>query len=304
MPTLRALATLYEPQLEAAGVYNPRADLRTLIMRAFAIDAEKLDVYWNDEVTDDAKARLDELVTARAKRIPIGRIFGSCVFRDLQLQLDEGVFEPSPEAGTLVDYALLELESRGGGKHLGQFRLLDLGCGSGALLLSLLHDLPNSTGMGVDINSKAVTLAARNATQNQLTFRATFQVDNWARSVQEKFDVIISNPPHVLTDRISRLMPEVQKYEPREALDGGKDGLNAYRDILQEFVRLAKPDGVGVFLTNMHIAAPALRLCRETFPNAELRNNYLGVPVCLFIRRRDYQPRAARGWLQKLLGRF
>jgi len=132
----------------------------------------------------------------------------------------------------------------GGGAAI---RILDLGTGTGCLLLTLLHELPNATGIGIDISPRAVEQAAQNAVALGLNTRTTFRTGNWLENITEKFDIIVSNPPYIPASDIPALMPEVRDFDPACALDGGDDGLAPYRHIIPQLPYFLKPQGLAAF---------------------------------------------------------
>ena len=148
---------------------------------------------------------------------------------------------PRPETETVVEAALDYVER--GGLRLEKLRLLDIGTGSGALLLALLRELPNASGIGTDISAAALAVARANAERNNLAGRCTFVACNIADGVQGPFDIIVSNPPYVVRGDIATLAPEVRNFDPSIALDGGTDGLDFYRAIAGEARRLLAPGG-------------------------------------------------------------
>ena len=163
----------------------------------------------------------------RIAREPLSRILGRREFWGLEFQLTPDVLDPRPDTETLVQVALAEI----GGRRNEALRILDLGVGSGAILAALLSELPTATGVGVDLSPAAAAVAETNLTALGFADRAKIIVGDFADAPRESFDLIVSNPPYIPTHDLAGLDPEVRNYDPRLALDGGEDGLEAYRRI-------------------------------------------------------------------------
>lgn len=193
----------------------------------------------SDMAVDAAiEAAFRDRIVRRANREPVSRIIGRRGFWRHDFLVGPETLDPRPDTETVVDMALEVLA-----EPEGSYRVLDLGTGTGCILLSILGDRPKSIGFGVDIAPGAVTIAARNARRLGLADRAYFVLGDWASAVSETFDVIVSNPPYIPDADISRLEPEVACYDPHTALKGGPDGLYPYRLIAKEAVRLLRSSG-------------------------------------------------------------
>ena len=177
----------------------------------------------------------------RLKREPVARIFGRKEFWNLSLLVGPAVLVPRPETETVVE-AALDFVVRGG-LRMEKLRILDIGAGSGALLLALLSELPNAVGVGTDISTAALQVARANAARNDLAGRATFLACDIAAGVAGPFDLIVANPPYVARGDIASLAPEVRDFDPALALDGGPDGLDGYRAIAANARALLAPGG-------------------------------------------------------------
>jgi release factor glutamine methyltransferase len=182
-------------------------------------------------------ARLAEFAARRLAREPVARILGEREFWGLRFKLSPATLVPRPDTETVVRAALASAEARQG------LRILDLGTGTGCLLVALLHERPGATGIGVDHSFEAVCTARRNAERNGVAARATFAVSDWGAAIEGRFDLIVSNPPYIPSGDIAGLAPEVRAHDPALALDGGEDGLAAYRAIFPEAGRLLAPGG-------------------------------------------------------------
>ncbi|MDX1574937.1 MAG: peptide chain release factor N(5)-glutamine methyltransferase, partial [Kiloniellales bacterium] len=181
----------------------------------------------------------EALIARRNAREPVSRILGRREFWSLDLEVTPATLDPRPDSETLVQ-AVLELTAD---PHKPR-RVLDLGTGSGNLLLAVLASLPGAWGLGLDRDPDALGAAARNASRLNLANRAAFLASDWGSALTGTWDVILCNPPYVRTGEIDDLVPEVAQFEPRGALDGGADGLAAYRRVVPEIARLLAPDGL------------------------------------------------------------
>jgi release factor glutamine methyltransferase len=181
------------------------------------------------------------LLARRAAREPMAFILGRQGFWTLDLEVAPSTLIPRADTETLVHAALAAFPRRTDVRAV-----LDLGTGTGALLLAALAEFSGAWGVGVDRSAAAVALAARNARANGLFARASFLCGDWAAALEKKFDLILANPPYIPSADIASLMPEVAAHEPRSALDGGADGLAAYRSIVGELPNLLAPCGVAI----------------------------------------------------------
>jgi release factor glutamine methyltransferase len=184
---------------------------------------------------------IDALAQRRLAREPVARILGRKEFWSLPLDVSAAVLVPRPETETLVE-AALDFVVRGG-LRMEPLRILDVGTGSGALMLALLHELEQAHGTATDISAAALSVARANAKRLNLASRCTFVECNIADGVSGPFDLIVSNPPYIVQAEIATLDPEVRDYDPKLALDGGGDGLDAYRAIARNARRLLAPGG-------------------------------------------------------------
>ena len=225
-------------RLKAAGIPSPRADARILIQAALDRPAEALIRDPEETVPIPAADRFFALVERRAGREPVSRILGEREFWGLGFSLVPDTLDPRPDSEAVVEAALAWSVVRS-----EPFRVLDLGTGTGCLLLSVLSELPEATGVGTDIAEAAVAAAARNAARLGLSRRASFRRSDWDADVDGQFELILSNPPYIPSSEIGGLEPEVSLWEPRAALDGGADGLDAYRRLAPAIARRLAPGG-------------------------------------------------------------
>jgi release factor glutamine methyltransferase len=237
----QAVAAL-TPRLAAAGIEQARREARLLVALAAGVGPATV-LGWPERCLDAAaETRLAELADRRAAREPYARLAGRRQFWSLDFALSPETLDPRPDSETLIEAALERLPDR-----RAPLRLLDLGTGSGCLLLALLSELDNAFGIGVDLLPGAAATARRNAASLGLADRAVFAVGRWGEALAGTMDVILANPPYICSESIDSLAPEVARHEPRAALDGGSDGLEAYRALAGEAKRLLKRDGIALF---------------------------------------------------------
>jgi release factor glutamine methyltransferase len=225
----------------ASGIEEAEADARVLIGHALHLDRARL-IAQSDRVLEAREVTvISVLATRRLRHEPVSRIVGQKEFWSLPISVTPDVLVPRPETETLIE-AALDFIMRSG-LRLEKLRILDIGTGSGALLLALLNELPNATGTGTDVSSAALDVACTNAARCRVDSRCNFVVCDIATGVEGPFDLIVSNPPYIAHDEIVTLAPEVRDYDPPVALDGGLDGLDAYRSIANDAKRILAPGG-------------------------------------------------------------
>ncbi len=228
-----------------AGLDSPVLAARALVAGLLGLDATELAIRPETPIGPDGAERLREAVRRRITREPVARILGQREFWGLAFALSPATLEPRPDTETLVSAVLDRLDRDGRIKD--PLRLVDLGTGTGCILVALLSELPDATGLGLDRSAMATAAALANAIANGVGDRAWFAVSDWAAATAGPFDVVVSNPPYIASPAIARLMPEVAGFDPVLALDGGNDGLDAYRVIAADAPRILAPDGLVAF---------------------------------------------------------
>jgi len=198
--------------------------------------------YPERKIKKNRAARFLDLVVKRARRIPLAHLLGLREFYGLEFQVNAQTLIPRPETEFAVEIAVKC--ARHIADQTGCARILDLGCGTGCLLISILREVEDASGLGVDINPQAVDLARENARNLGVGARTSFYCGDWGHGLGETFDIIVSNPPYVPSGEIEGLIPEVAIYEPARALDGGTDGLDEYRKIIPQARLLLGEQGV------------------------------------------------------------
>jgi len=264
----------------AAGIDDADADARVLAGHALHLDRARL-ISQSDRVLEAREVNaISGLAARRLKREPVSRILGRKEFWSLALAITPDVLVPRPETETVVEGAL-DFVVRNG-LRMEKLRILDIGTGSGALLVALLNELPNATGIGTDISRAALEAAQINVAELGFESRCILIACDMAAGVEGQFDLVVSNPPYIARGEIASLAPEVRDYDPMMALDGGDDGLTAYRSISADAKRILAQGG-RLFVEMGAGQEPAVR---ELFTNAGLvvgiaRNDLAGTPRVL-----------------------
>lgn len=229
--------------LTTAGIDNARFEARLLLAHATGLSIEQLIARGHDVVPDGVAAALRSLMARRITREPIAYILGEREFWGLPFKVSPAVLVPRPDSETVIEAVLGLMPERD-----RAWRILDLGVGSGCLLLTLLREYPQASGIGLDASDGALAIALQNAAALGVSRRARLMAGDWRRAEWTEglggpFDLVVSNPPYVEGAAIDRLMPEVARFEPRLALDGGWDGLDAYRLLAAAAPRLVAAGG-------------------------------------------------------------
>lgn len=239
MPTVREARRLLAQSLMRAGSASPGLDARLLVEGSLGVESADPDLI----LTAEALARLGDFTARRIAGEPVWRILGEREFWGLPFRLSPATLEPRPDSETIVETALAQLA----GRREEELKLLDLGTGTGCLLIALLSELPRARGLGIDLSEEACRTAAANAALNGVDGRVTFRQGSWTDELAGRFDLIVSNPPYIPSAEIATLSVEVREHDPLLALDGGADGLGPYRLFASALPPLLAPGGVIVF---------------------------------------------------------
>jgi release factor glutamine methyltransferase len=223
------------------GIESPQADARILAAHALALTRAQLIAQADRELEPREIDAISARAARRLEREPVSRIVGTREFWGLTLEIDPAVLDPRPDTETVIEMALDWITTRGLRRE--KLRVLDIGTGSGALLLALLSELPEAFGVGTDISVEALLTARRNAVRTGLAPRCAFVACDISAALRGSFDLIVANPPYIRSGDIDTLPPEVRDFDPRPALDGGDDGLAAYRVIATDGRRLLAERG-------------------------------------------------------------
>jgi release factor glutamine methyltransferase len=239
--TLGLLVASAASALSAAGFEDARRQARRLIASALSLSQADLFGHPDQAVDEHQISRVRMMLGRILKHEPLSRIVGMREFWGLQFDLSSDTLEPRPETETVVEAVLKRIFDQ-----REPLRFLDLGTGTGCLLLALLSEFPKASGVGVDIAEQAVRTASRNAANLGISDRAFFFVGDWGAAVSGRFDAIVANPPYIATRDLALLPREVTCYDPLRALDGGADGLMAYRAIAGDLRRVLTANGIFV----------------------------------------------------------
>ncbi len=253
---------------------NPRLEARLLLGHALGLSTADL-IRDAQRLIDPAA--YDALVAQRAAHVPLAYLTGHREFWSLDLTVSSATLIPRPDSETIVEAALREAAD--------PRLVLDLGTGSGCLLLAVLHERPNAFGIGIDQSADALAVAKVNAARCGLSDRAAFVRGDWAEAIGGRFDLILSNPPYIPTSDIPGLMPEVSLNEPLSALDGGMDGLDAYRRIIPFLPRLLSASGRVVFEIGIGQSDAVSALAAEAGLLAVSHPDLAGIPRAVVLRR-------------------
>lgn len=275
--------------LRGAAIDQPRHESRLLLAHALGATTDALLRDPRAPVPPDAAARFGTALKARLDHVPVAHILGSQGFWTLDLAVSPVTLIPRPDSESLVEAALEAFPDAE-----APLRVLDLGTGTGCLLLAMLSERPAGFGIGVDRSPAAAALAAANARRNGLAGRAAFLAGDWAASLSGRFDLVLSNPPYIDSEAIAGLMPDVARHEPRLALDGGADGLACYRAIVAALPGLLAPGGVAVLELGQgqRLAVETLALAAGLHPRG-CRADLGGIDRALVLAKKPFGDKAA-----------
>lgn len=229
----QAALVLGTRRLTAAGIEGAPTDARRLMAHALGVSPERLTLALQDELTAAQQAAFDAALAAREARQPVAQITGLRRFWGHEFRVTRATLDPRPETEILIEAALAEPFAK----------VLDLGTGTGCILISLLKAMPFASGTGTDISAEALAVAQENAARLGVAGRARFVASDWFAQVPGRFDLIVSNPPYIAEDEMADLAPEVRDWEPHGALTPGGDGLDAYRAIARGALARLMPQG-------------------------------------------------------------
>lgn len=220
-------------RLRAAGVDDPARDARLLLAHAARIEAARVTLIAPEDLEPEIEERYDQLIALRSVRVPVSHLLGERAFYGRNFKVSSEVLDPRPETETLIEAALA-----------APFKnVLDLGIGSGCILVTLLAETPDARGVGVDLSEAACLQASANAVLHRVQARAEILVSDWFSKVTGRFDLIVANPPYIAQHELGGLAPEVREHEPDMALTDGGDGLGAYRAISRRARDFLTDDG-------------------------------------------------------------
>ena len=225
-------------RLYAAGIDTARLDARLLLGDVLKLEAATLVAHPERLLDASERERFHDLIERRCRHQPVSQLLARREFWGLTFRVTADTLIPRPETEVVVEQALAGIADRG-----QPIRILDLGTGTGCLMLTLLHELPRAIGLAIDRSPAALAVARANAEALGLAARAKFRLGNWTDGLTESFDLIVSNPPYIASPDMAQLAPEVARHEPHLALHGGRDGLDCYRAIARGLDGRLRPDG-------------------------------------------------------------
>jgi len=263
--------------LAAHSIEGARRDAAVLLVSVLGGDREILFRAPEQILTEPEVQQFQKLIDRRATREPVSHILGQREFWSRGFFVTSDVLDPRPDSETLIDAVLKQTK-----ETREPDAILDLGTGSGCLLLTLLAEIKNAKGVGVDLSDKALEIAVKNAKSLSLEERSSFLKSLWFENVSGTFDVIVSNPPYIETDDIAGLQTEVRDFEPHLALDGGEDGLECYRQITAEISVFLKPEGFVIFEVGIGQDVAVGNLMRGAgFENIKVHYDLASVARCV-----------------------
>jgi release factor glutamine methyltransferase len=288
--TLGSLLAEVTTALSRAGLDDARRRARRAVAAVLDIPPVEILAHpervLDDQQVDSVRLAFDRLLG----REPLSRIVGRREFWGLEFMLSADTLDPRPETETIVEAVLRRFPDRS-----APLRLLDLGTGTGCILLALLAEFPNASGFGVDLSAGATTTARRNASSLGLVGHSHFFIGDWGTAISGKFDAIVANPPYIPTDRLAQLPPEVRLYDPRVALDGGRDGLDSYRALATDVGNLLGPQGIFIAEIGSSQAPAVTAILRARGLIIEgLERDLAG--ICRCVVARAGAPQQEKGW--------
>lgn len=267
-------------RLAVAGIPGARSEARLILAHALGVEPATILGYPERAVED--VGRYQGLIARRAAREPLSHLTGHREFWSLDFEVTSATLDPRADSETLVEAALAVIPDRE-----ASLSIVDFGTGTGCLLLALLSELPNATGLGIDIADETLAVARRNAARLGFPDRVAFAIGDWGGSLAGPFDLIIGNPPYIPAGEIAGLQPEVADFEPRRALDGGADGLDAYRRLGPDIHRLLGSGGVAVLEFGLGQGPAVARLmAAEGLAPQGFKADLAGHDRCIILAKR------------------
>jgi release factor glutamine methyltransferase len=275
--TVDAARRALTARFKSSSIESAELDARMLVGAVLGLDLTGLISFAGRRLTANESIRLEDFARRRLGGEPVARILGTKEFWGLPLTLSAATLVPRPDTETVVELALEMLRASPASDRA--LRIADLGTGSGAILLALLSELPGAHGIGTDISGEALQTAHNNAVDLGLAHRADFIVCDYAADLSGPFDLIVSNPPYIRSADIAGLATEVRNYDPLGALDGGHDGLDAYRALIPQAAQLLAPQGVLVVEIGQgqHDDVRGLMIAEGLAPEAPAKADLAGI---------------------------
>jgi release factor glutamine methyltransferase len=281
--SIGALRRSAATRLREGGVESAESDARVLLAHALGMGDAAILADAKAIAPEDVQRRLEGFVERRLAGEPVARITGRKEFWSRSFRLGPDTLVPRPESETLVEAALVAFPDRN-----AELRVLDLGTGAGVLLAAILAERPRAWGLGVDRSESALVVARANLAALGLDARASFACGDWGAALDGKFELIVCNPPYIAAHEFAGLSREVRAHDPRLALDGGADGLSAYRVIVADLARLLRAQGAAVLELGRGQESAVANLTRDAglLVAAPARPDLAGIPRALTLRPR------------------
>ncbi len=241
-PTVSEVLAEARRRFTEAGIADPQTDARLLVAGLLKLSPTGMLTAGREAISQEQAESIGRAIDRRLRHEPVHRILGEREFYGLPLSLSAGTLEPRPDTEILVDTIIPYLRDLA--KSENNLHILDMGTGTGAICLALLSECPEASGIGSDISADALETARSNAERNGLQARFSTIRSSWFENIHGTFHAIVSNPPYIASNVIHDLAPEVTKFDPAAALDGGSDGLDAYKAIAKDAARFVRPNGV------------------------------------------------------------
>jgi release factor glutamine methyltransferase len=269
-------------ELQRAEIASASLDARVLLQHVLGVSREQLLADDRLVITPQQEAAYQEMIAKRVKRQPVSQLVGRREFWGITFRVTGDTLDPRPDSETVIEAVLKKMKDRE-----APYRILDLGTGTGCLLLALLSEYPNATGVGVDISEQALEVAQQNMSLLGMVNRARFLRSRWADEVEGEFDIIVSNPPYIPTQIIPTLAAEVREYEPHLALDGGEDGFDCYRAIMRQVPKFLAAEGVAAFEVGIGQQRELTAIAEaEAMQVAGIKEDMAGIPRCVLVQHK------------------
>jgi release factor glutamine methyltransferase len=259
---------------------TPALDARVLVAHAMGMAAANVPLHDDEAASADVERAAVAYAKRRARGEPVARIVGRKEFHGHDFLLSPDTLVPRPETETIVDAVLARTKAD------EAFSVLDLGTGSGAILLAILAARPHASGLGIDLAPGAIETAGDNAVRLGLSSRADFRVGDWAAGIAEQFDVVVANPPYIESETIDTLPVDVKGFDPHLALDGGRDGLDAMRAILADLDRILAPQGAAFIEIGAGQREAVAALAEAKGLSSEFLSDLAGIDRVAVVKRR------------------
>ncbi len=282
MYTIQTVLQHCYSQLDQAGIDNARFEARLLVCHVLKVETQVLIGYPEREISETDHTEIARLLSRRASREPMSHILGEREFWSLPFKVTKDTLTPRPDSEILIDAVLGQFPDMN-----ADLNVLDLGVGTGCLLLATLSEYEKATGLGVDISPAALAVAKENAVSLGMSGRTNFKLGNWAEGIEKTFDLVLSNPPYIPTSDEADLEPEVKDHEPASALFAGEDGLDDYRKLAQTLPTLLKPAGRAVIELGIGQADDVSKIMKDAGLQVLGRPKDLsGIERCLVLAKK------------------